>query len=185
MAEPLMLVIAPRLEGLLLRKRLESRGVGSPEVALFEALHEAGELPSSEGNAQAVAVPFFLSQRDLPANARQADDGVHESQDPLQVLDGHHLSVVHLLLPIRENPDQEATEKGRELVQLLELFQACPQMIGSGKELLHELPPPDIAQQVLGIVLGPEVPLLAFSVLVTELAHSCDPLSQLYVVAGQ
>ena len=73
--------------------------------------------------------------------------------------------------PLHPGRDESADDTLQELwrrVQLIEFPRLLLEPVGVGEKMFDEAAPPEIAEQVVGVVLGLEVPLFALAVLQAE-----------------
>jgi hypothetical protein len=120
---------------------------------------------------------MLMPDRDMPANAGQSHDRSDEFKDFLDIFDGYNLTEMGRFHPIGDTAADGPFDESGQLLKLRQLLHIGGVVFREIlEEFLDESSAAQIAQQVLGIVLGSEIPCLAFPVLVTEFAHN-SPLS--------
>jgi len=70
--------------------------------------------------ADAVAVTFLAAERDVAADAGNTDDGVHETEDLLDVLDRHDLAVMDFLHFSADEPSDDGPYEVRGLSKVFQ-----------------------------------------------------------------
>jgi hypothetical protein len=123
----------------------------------------------SQAEAKAVVGPAGSV---LAANARNANDGVCQSKHFLNVFDGDNLAEMVPALPLFYYRKAQVFQRGGRLLDLQQLpFYFIASHGRLSYEISDEPAPSHIREQLLGIILGLQVPLLSFSMLVAELTH--------------
>jgi len=164
-AQAFLLVVSQSGEGLVFAEHLEPGRIGAVEEAVVEAADDLAEFSAVRCDADAVAVAFLAAERDVPADAGNADDGVHKTEDLLDVLDWHDLAEMDLLHLSADEPCDDTPYEARGLLEFFKTLQTFFERFGVCEEVLNELSPANVAQQVIGVIFRLQIPLFALAVL--------------------
>ncbi len=177
-AAALFLVLAEMLQRHLRRHHLVLVHVRPGEKAAVQLTHNLAELLRRPAHADAVAEAGFLAEPCVPAHAGRAHDAICELEDLGHVLYRQHLPEVLLLHLLRNRALDLVLHEGWRRVQLLKLPRVAREVLRPfRKELLDELAPLNVREQIRAVILRVQVPLLAFAVLMAELTHDTNSLS--------
>jgi hypothetical protein len=112
----------------------------------------------------------------MATDAGHTNDGVHETENTLNVLDWHNLPIMDLLCFSRNDSLNQTPYESWSLFELIYTLKISLKGLGVCQESLDELSPTNITQQVVGIVVCLQVPLLSFAMLQAEFTHFDAPL---------
>ena len=171
MAETFGLVIVQCNHRIRCAEYLQSAGIRSVEKTFVQTAQQFGDLAAVRSEADAVAVTFLSAQGDMATDAGDTDNGIGEPEDSFDLLDGHDLPEMDLLHPASDEAADHVLYESRCLVEIADTLNISRDRIGVCKEVLNEPPSSDVAQQVVGIVLCLQIPLLSFTVFHTEVTH--------------
>jgi hypothetical protein len=107
----------------------------------------------------------------VPAETGDADDGGDKVEDAGYFLDRNHLPKVDLLLVVGNQPDDGTPYKAGKFVQSLQFAKFPFEPFRMAEEFGDEFAPPQIAQEILGVIHSLQIPLLAFPMFMAELAQ--------------
>jgi hypothetical protein len=106
----------------------------------------------------------------MPTDAGQTNNGINEPEDLIDFLQWNDLTKMPSLHVAGNQPSDCVLHKGRRFSQFLKLFQIIAEFLRMSEEVAYEAAA-RIAEQVFGIVLGLEIPLLSLSVFDAEFTH--------------
>jgi hypothetical protein len=107
----------------------------------------------------------------MATEARKSHYRIDEPEDTLHLFDRQDLSIMRPLLPMCQNRVEDGPDIRRALLKLLQLLQRTPEAPRVTDKAFDELTPAQVAHQILSVVLGPQIPPLALTVLMAEFTH--------------
>jgi len=117
------LMVSQGGNGLVFGEPFESARIGALKKAAVEALNDLAEFSAIRLDADAVAVAFLAAERDVPAEAGNANNRVYKTKDLLDVLNRHDLSEMDLLHLSADKPTDNGTYEIRSLLEFFKTLQ--------------------------------------------------------------
>lgn len=164
-------MLPEQAEGRLLGPRFEARRLGSENVFSVDLPEDSNALAPFGREGDGGPIPLFGPDGHVAAEAGETDDGRDEVKDAADVLDRHDLPVVMTFHAGGDGPGHKTTDNGRQAVELLKRVNAAAVALRADEKRPHAVAALEVAEQVLGMVLGLEGPGLSLAVVVAELAH--------------
>lgn len=119
MTKTFPLMVSEGGNGLVFGELFESVCIGSIKKAVVEAADDLAVSSEVRFEADAVAVAFLAAERDVPAEAGDANNRVYKTEDLLDVLNRHDLTEMDLL---HLSADESSDNVPYEVRRLLEFF---------------------------------------------------------------
>ena len=169
--EALLLVFANGLHRFIPGEQLIFSGVGSIDKTVVNTAHDLGKPSTVRPQTHGIAVTFLFSKGDLAADAGDAYNGIDKAEDLFNLFNGYHLAKVILLHLPGNNSAYDALDQSWCFPEHFKTL-ICPhKAVRVGDKLLDELAPMDIAQEIIGIVFGLQVPLLSLAMFHAKFTH--------------
>ena len=164
-------VIAQRRERLFGTDPLQIGRVRPGQEAPIDTAQDFVE-PTAVGlQGDPVAVTLLLAQRNVSTDTADAHDRTDHAEDPFHVFDRQDLAVMQLLHAGRDEFTEDTTHQSRRGVQPIESAGLGLQIVGVAEEVLDEPAPPQVAEQIIGVVLRLQIPFLPLAMLQAKLTH--------------
>jgi len=112
--------------------------VRSAEEVIVEFANDLSELTSVGGQGDSVAVSFFLVEDRVSAEAGDADDGVYETEDLFDILDGNNLAEVVFLHFSCDESSDDGFYEGGSFGEDLKFFDGALDLVGVREEFFDK-----------------------------------------------
>jgi hypothetical protein len=171
MAQTLLFMASQSRDSFVLAEHFHPDCIWTVEKALIKTPDDFTELATVWCQTDPITVTYLCAESDVTADTRYTYNGVYKTKNMLNILNRHDLPIMISLHPSVEHPADNTLNESWSFFKLIHTPEVSFNCVSICKEGLDELSPVDITQQVVGVVLCLQVPLLALTMFQTELTH--------------